>query len=103
MTPPGVMVRLGWLLFLLGSVVFLVDAIRLRDAVTAAGSLLFVFGVIAFLAAERLPTRCPSCRRALIEEPRATPALCDECRTSKSHDELHAAITALAWVDRAGK
>jgi hypothetical protein len=44
--------RLGWLLFLIGSLVFCVAAALNGDVVSAAGSVLFLFGVIAFLGAE---------------------------------------------------
>jgi hypothetical protein len=44
--------RLGWLLFLVGSLVFCVAAVLNGDVVTAAGSILFLLGVIAFLGAE---------------------------------------------------
>jgi hypothetical protein len=52
MTRSERLTRLGWILFLVGSVVFLVAALLQGDVVTAAGSMLFVLGVIAFLGAE---------------------------------------------------
>ena len=64
----SVMTRVGWLLFLVGSIVFLADGIRLSDVVTAVGSGLFVAGVIAFLVAERETSGCPLCGSARQDE-----------------------------------
>ena len=40
----------GWLCFLAGVVVFLIAAIRAGDGLTIAGSVLFLVGVLLFLA-----------------------------------------------------
>ncbi len=63
-----IMTRIGWLLFLIGSIVFLADGIRLGDVVTAVGSGLFVAGVFAFLVAEREASGCPLCGRSPLDE-----------------------------------
>jgi hypothetical protein len=73
MSVKTVMTRIGWLLFLIGSVVFLADGIRLRDMVTAVGSALFVAGVVAFLVAERQASTCPLCGRTLTQDHEASP------------------------------
>jgi membrane-bound ClpP family serine protease len=44
----------GWLLFLLGCILFLIQAVRAADVLNAAGSACFVIGVVAFLLARRL-------------------------------------------------
>jgi hypothetical protein len=71
------------MLFLVGSLVFGVDAVRQRDATTAAASAMFVVGVLAFLIAERMPHRCSDCRRPLPagSEPGE---LCDKCRARQA-------------------
>jgi hypothetical protein len=93
------LVQLGWLLFLLGSIVFVVDAILLRDLVSAAGSVLFVVGVLAFLAGERVPTRCASCRKPLTSHPPIAVCVCEDCRAREDSDEPARAIAALASLD----
>jgi hypothetical protein len=67
------MVKLGWALFLVGSLIFAADAVRVRDAISAIGSVLFVVGVIAFVIAERLPPTCRRCSSP-IGDPQATVA-----------------------------
>jgi hypothetical protein len=56
MTAQRAMLRLGWLLFLVGSLVFLGDAMARGDVVTMIGSAMFVAGVLAFMIAERSPS-----------------------------------------------
>jgi hypothetical protein len=43
----------GWILFLVGCVLFLFRAAQLRDILNVAGSGLFVLGVVAFLLARQ--------------------------------------------------
>jgi hypothetical protein len=68
------MTRVGWLLFLIGSVAFAVNGIRVGDTVAAVASVLFVVGVVAFLLAEREAARCPVCGRTEATSATASPA-----------------------------
>jgi hypothetical protein len=74
------LVRLGWILFLIGSVVFLADAVRQGDVVSAVASAMFVVGVASFMVADRLPDRCWACRRRLPRGSEEPLLLCHGCR-----------------------
>jgi MFS family permease len=63
-------IQLGWCLFLAGSVVFLIHAIRQRDPLEVASSALFVVGLVVVLIAESRPEReRPRIRRRGAGEP----------------------------------
>lgn len=81
------MVRIGWMTFFTGSVMFVVDAVRLHDAISAGASLLFVVGVIAFVRAERLPEGCASCGRPLPSDGISRNGRCYECHVLESARE----------------
>ena len=66
-------------MFLVGSLVFLADAVRLHDAISIIGSALFVLGVIAFVVAECSPRGCVRCNEPLPGESVAA-SLCTRCR-----------------------
>jgi hypothetical protein len=74
--------RVGWMLFLAGSALFVVAAIQQRDVVTSIASVMFVIGVVAFLVAERVPARCPTCHAPLPGGTRER-SVCKHCRPNR--------------------
>jgi hypothetical protein len=77
--------RIGWSLFLVGSVGFALDGIRTGDIVSVFASVLFVVGVVAFLVAERDTSACPLCGRSAAPQERAMVAATRE-RYERSDD-----------------
>jgi hypothetical protein len=63
---------------------FIADAFRLRDAMSAPASLLFVVGVTAFVVTDRVSPGCANCRREL---PLAEVRLGDGCHRLALSDE----------------
>jgi hypothetical protein len=97
------MIRLGWALFLIGSVLFAVAAIRQGDLVTATGSVMFVVGVGAFLIAERLPMRCSSCRRRISPDRDPNEKLCKRCADRRGRARERSRRSERLRVDRAAR
>ncbi len=96
MTKRRALLELGWLSFLVGSIVFLIDGIRERDLVSVAASAIFVVGVISFMLAEHLPGKNSHPREAPADDLIPAGGVAHESRTARTDDEWQSPCVQVA-------
>ncbi len=96
MTKRRALIELGWLSFLVGSIVLLIDGIRERDFVSVSASAIFVVGVIAFMLAEHLPARNSHPGEAPADDLIRAGAVVHQSRRARTDDEWQSTCAQLA-------